>query len=119
MFGCREERKREKSNERGRRHYLTDRGRINKGVRNENRSLISPRPTGSAHTAAKQAKVEAAASFFNSDVIHYIAYLLTFACGRTPPRIEIEGFLGECLAAIVAGMPRPFLRQRSLPERGG
>lgn len=114
IFGCRKERQREMSNDRGRRHYQTPKGRRNKGTRNRARSLISAKTPkkGRTETTPPGARYR-----FSRELIHSIGFLLRFAFGRSPPAVEIDPFLQEVLAAVVIFCA--ILRQRSLPGRGG
>lgn len=117
-FGCREKRKREKTNERGRRHYLTPKGRQNKKARNRRRSLASARPSKNKRSTAGKERP----TFFRPDMLRYIAFLLRLASGQKPPLREVEKFLKAVLVAVVEGAQSAILRQRSwssLPEPDG
>ncbi|CAN5570860.1 hypothetical protein BH10PLA2_BH10PLA2_16510 [soil metagenome] len=114
IFGCRKERQREKSNKRGRRHYQTLKGRRNKGTRNRARSLISAK---APQDIRNEATPPGSGYRFPRELIHYIAFLLRVACGRSPAIVEIDQLLQEALAAVVKFCS--ILRQRSLPGRGG
>lgn len=115
-FGCRKELEREKTNERGRRHYGTAKGRTNKCARNRKRSL---KPSGSAKSKRAIAAPKMAISPFTPGVFLYIAHLLSLASGCKPPLHEIAEFLNEVIIAAMDRARCTILRQRSLPERGG
>lgn len=118
VFGCRKERIREKTKERGRRHYRTDKGRHNKGARNRARSLMSA--GGAKNEKAPGVPGSSSAYHFRPELLRYIAYLLKLACDRKPPVAEIERFLQDAVAAVMRLCAScAILRQRSLPGRGG
>lgn len=114
-FGCREERKREKVNERGRRHYRTPHGKTKKSALNRARSELTVfRPRDKCPTALKKPP-----ALFIQSVVQYIAYVASLTSKRRPPLHEVEKFLNEVLVVVTDRRSRTILRQRSLPERGG
>lgn len=117
-FGCREERRREKGNERGRRHYLTLQGRVVKKARNRDRSSVvaqRSKSDGAKITAASPATP----SLLSRELIRHISHLVWFASGHKPCCREIECFLQDVISMGMDWVPRSNLSQRSLPERGG
>jgi hypothetical protein len=117
-FGCREETRREKTNERGRRHYRTAKGRVDKSRRNRERSLVSAeQPTQERVTAVGPSPPDG--FVFSPEVLRHIAYVLLLASGYKPSIGEIEYFLNEVMTAVMIVLGPAILRQRSLPERGG
>lgn len=115
-FGCQKERRREKGNERGRRHYLTAKGRSQKRARNRNRSLVSAQESKNGRVVEDRPAVPV----FRPAFLRYITYLLLLL-GQKPPIPEIETLLREILTVIMGSDVErtTILRQRCLPERGG
>ena len=115
VFGCRREREREKTNERGRRYYRSIKGKTSKGARNRDRSLITAQRSKIASTPLPLPKLVV----FARDTVLHIAYLLCLESGEKILPGEIEHFLHEALAVVIERARTAILRQRSLPERGG
>jgi hypothetical protein len=121
VFGCRREQTREKTNERGRRHYETSKGKANKSVLNRNRGLNVVQQARSASENLEkpaQARPDQASEVFHPSLLGYIVYLLSLASSETPTPQEIAQPLHELLSAVMK-FRITILRQRSLPERGG
>lgn len=119
-FGCRKECERERTNERGRIHYQTVKGKANKSARNRERSLIDTRESKNDHKAEPTTLLPPQpVSVFDPNLLRYIAYLMSFTPGSPPPIAQIEQYLNEALSAVIQWLQCAILRQRSLPERGG
>ena len=111
VFGCREERKREKCNARGRRHSQTAQGRKDKKIRNQGRSLVS-------RQSQKQKRPTQPPLFLlSASLLRYVATLIWLGSGQRPQIHELREVFEDILANVFG--QAWILRQRSLPERGG
>jgi hypothetical protein len=115
-FGCRKEREREKSNERGSRYYQTSKGQKQKKARNRKRSL-GQKPKNENPPPPIVSK--SPRSIFHPEILRYITFLLLLASGQKPGLREVEEFLQQVLSVVMEIPRSAILRQRSLPERGG